>query len=61
MRQLRVTPDALADIEPVRIRQHDVEQDQIRTLAAAQFDRALPCLRTDEGKPSFSRLYFNRA
>ena len=56
MRQFGVAADALADVEAVRIRQHDVEQDQVRTLPAAQFDRAFPRLRADEGEALFFQV-----
>ena len=42
--QIRMAPDGFADIEAVRIRQHDVQDDQIGALPAAEFHGALPGL-----------------
>ena len=61
MRQFGVASDALADVETVRIRQHDVEQDQVWTLPAAQFDRAFPCLRTDQGEALFFKVVLQQS
>src|SRR6185312_7191087 len=40
VREFRMAADGFADIKPVGIRQHDIENQQVRPLAAAQLDRA---------------------
>ena len=45
--QLGMRPDALADVEAVRVGEHDVEDDQIGALAAAQFDGVFAGLGAD--------------
>src|SRR5205823_3143853 len=51
VRQLRMVPNALADIQPVRIGQHNIQQDEIRPLTAAQLDGSLTGLGAYQGKP----------
>ena len=46
----------LADVQPVRIGQHDVEQDQIRPLAPAELHRALTRLRSDQDEAFFLQV-----
>ena len=52
--------DALADIQAVGIRQHDVQDDQVRTLPAAQLDRALAGLRADHGESFFLQVVLDQ-
>ncbi len=40
LRQFGIVADPFADIEPVGIGQHDVQQDEVRTDAAAEVERA---------------------
>ena len=53
MRKFRMTSNPLADVEPVGIRQHDVQQNQVRAFPPAQFDCAFSGLAPDERKPFF--------
>jgi len=57
--QLGIVADGFADVEPVRIGQHDVEQDEIRPDSPAEIQCATPVCEPANAKPSFSRLYFN--
>jgi hypothetical protein len=43
--------DALADVEAVRIRQHNVQQDQVRPFPTAKVDRAFPRLSAGHREP----------
>jgi hypothetical protein len=54
--QFRVAADALADVQTVGIRQHDVQQNQIGPFAAAQLHCALAGLSSDERKPLFFKV-----
>jgi hypothetical protein len=60
LREFRVIPDALADVEPIRIGQHDVEKDEIGANTAAQFDRAPSRLRTREIEPFFFEVVLKK-
>ncbi len=48
--QLGVIAKTFTDLQAVRIRQHDVQNDEIRPLAAAQLERALAGLRSGDGE-----------
>ncbi len=50
----------LADIQAIGIRQHDVQDDEFRTLPAAQFQRAFAGLRADHGKPLFFQVVLDQ-
>jgi hypothetical protein len=50
MHEFRIVPNALAYIEAVGIREHDVQQDQIRPDPAAKFQSSLSGLRTHQAK-----------
>ena len=58
MRELRMRPNGLADLQSVGIRQHDVENDKVGLFAAAELDGALAGREPVKAKPSFSRLYW---
>ena len=60
LRQLRVVADAFADIEPVRIRQHDIEQNEIWTHTPAEIERAAAGLRTRKRKALFFQIVFQQ-
>jgi hypothetical protein len=53
-----VIADALANIEAVGIRQHDIQQDEIGANAAAEVERATPGLRTSENETLFFQVVF---
>jgi len=45
---IRIGPNPLADLQPVGIRQHDVQDDQIGSFSAAELDGPLAGLETDQ-------------
>src|SRR6201999_1111896 len=48
MPQFRMRTNALTNIQAVGIRQHNIQNDQVRPLAAAQFQRASAGLRSSQ-------------
>src|SRR6185437_3962080 len=60
VRQFRMLPDALADIEAVRFRQHNIQKDQIGPFTAAQIDGASPGLRTNKDEPFLLQVVFQQ-
>jgi hypothetical protein len=56
MRQVGISPDPLANVQPVGIRQHDIENDQIGPLALAQLDLAFTGLGADEYEAFFFKV-----
>ena len=60
LRQLGIVADAFADIEPVGIGQHDIQQDQVGPHAAAKFERALAGLRPGEMKALLFQVVFQQ-
>ncbi len=53
MRQLGVPPNRFADFQAIGIRQHYVQNDQVRPLPAAEFQRPFARLRSGEYIPLF--------
>ncbi len=60
LRELGVVPDGFADVEPVGIGQHDIEQNQIGLCPSAEIDRAATALRTGEGKTLLLQVVFQQ-
>src|SRR5215471_17697745 len=58
LREIRVLPDALADVQTVGIGKHDVEQDEVGTHLAAKLDGAAASLQAGERKALFFEVVF---
>ncbi len=56
MGQFGVAADAAANIEPVGIGKHDIENDQVRLFAPAQPQRAFAGLRSRKSEPFFFKV-----
>ncbi len=60
MREFGVLPDRLTDFQPVRIGEHNVEQDQIRPFTTEQVNGASASLGTYERKAFLFQVVFDQ-
>jgi hypothetical protein len=60
MSELGMHPDPLTDVEPIGIGQHNVQEDEVRSFAPAEFSRAFACLSANENKTFFFQIVFEQ-
>jgi hypothetical protein len=53
-------PDALANVETVGIREHNIQEYEVGPFPAAEFDSTLACLGASEGKTFFLEVIFEQ-